>query len=539
MSEPVADCPSEELFELYARGELAADETAVLMRHVEGCTSCQDRMSRASETVTMLEDVRTVLEREQRGPAALAGLLEGSAFGGYVVGTMLGEGGMARVYRATRVDTGDQVALKVLKQELLASADICARFEREARAMASMSHPNVVAVFDCPRDRNTTAIAMELLNGGTLRQWADVKRVQSDRAHVAQVVRYATQAARGLAAAHEHGLVHRDIKPANLLFDGEGILKIVDFGVVQALESATWVTGLGHHIGTPAYMSPEQCKGERATQASDVYSLGVTLYELLARRLPFEVDGGSPFAQMLKHLSEMPPDVRDFNATIPDPLADIVMKCLCKDAECRFSGGAELAEALANAPVVRAAERPRDESQRTWNVDFDAIREQLKRLPQRAIVAWACRRARRVQHLNADPRLERAIAMAEAVSQGEEDSSSATRALQRVQQLRTASLTAAYTDSAAGEAEPATKAALAAAAASSSAAAKSVDDAAADAAFVAESAVAALRADDKSARPFWKSARRDYEALLNAGFGRAGTIGNAVPESFWRQHDHS
>jgi tRNA A-37 threonylcarbamoyl transferase component Bud32 len=535
----MATCPSEEQFERYQHGDLAAEAVEALQLHARACAACQGRLAALTDTATMLEDLRMVWERRRRGGAAtLAGSLEGRTFGAYTVGALLGEGGMARVYRATHAGTGAEAALKVLKQELLGVEDICARFEREARAMAKIRHPNVVTVFECPHDHETTGIAMELLPGGSLRAWLDRQRAEGGRCAPVQVVELALQAAQGLAAAHALGLVHRDIKPANLLFGGDGTLKLVDFGVVQALENATWVTGVGHHIGTPAYMSPEQCKGERATQASDVYSLGVTLYELLAGHLPYDVEGGSPFAQMLKHISEVPVDVRRVNPDVPDWLGDVVMRCLRKDPGGRYADGAALAQALAAGPqpaAVRVA--PGSEGTPTGHVNLEAIREQLKRLPQRAIVAWACRRARRVQHLNADPRLERAIAMAEAVSQGAEESRSAGRALQRVQQLRAASLKAAYTEPGDGETAAASKAALAAAATSACAAARSADDAAADAAFVAECGVAALHAAAQTAHPFWKAARRDYDALLAAHFGKEGTIGDPVPLSFWRQHD--
>ena len=213
------------------------------------------------------------------------------------------------------------------------------------------------------------------------------------------------------------------------------------------------------------------------------------------------------------------------------------MRCLSKDPERRFPDGAALAHALVNARRAKVSEPVRDESQRTWHVNFGAIREQLRRLPQRAVVAWACRRARGVQHLNSDPRLERSITMADALGRGADETGSTARALQRVRQLRAASLKAAYAERDEGESEAASQAALAAAATSACAAAKSADDAAADAAFVAECAVAALRADGKSARQFWKAARRDYEALLRAYSGKEGTIGDPVPESFWCSRD--
>ncbi|MCK4660877.1 MAG: serine/threonine protein kinase [Phycisphaerae bacterium] len=531
-------CPSDEQLEQYHRDDLPAEAADAIGRHARGCPACQSRISSLADTVTMLEDVRTVLERQSHGLGpTLPGTLEGETFGGYQVGSLLGEGGMARVYGAIRTADSREVALKVLKHEVMASEDICARFEREARAMARIEHPNVVTVFDCPRDRGTTAIAMELLEGGTLRSWADQQRSSDTRPNIDRVVRFALQAAQGLAAAHKLGLVHRDIKPANLMFDHEGVLKLVDFGVVQALESATWVTGLGHHIGTPAYMSPEQCKGERASQASDIYSLGVTIYELLANRLPLGVESPSPFAQMLKHISEMPTDLRDQNHAVPDWLGDVVMKCLAKNPEDRFSDGAALAQALVEGRQAKGQQPAADQSQGTWHLNLDVVRRQLRRLPQRAIVSWACRRARFVQHLNSDRRVEQAIAMADAACRSVDNSRGTARALQRVRQLRAASLKAAYTEQDESKGEAASMAACAAAATSACAAAKSVNDAAADAAFVAECAVAALCAAGKSARPFWKSARRDYKRLLDGKFGQEGTIGDPVPESFWRDRN--
>ena len=163
-------CPSEEQFEKHQRGALSPEAVEALQQHARACTACRSRVAALTHTAAMLDDIRTVLERRRGGPdAAQPGSLEGSTFGGYEVGPLLGEGGMARVYRAIRTATGTEAALKVLKQELLASEDVCARFEREARAMTEIKHPNVVTVFDCPHDRNTTAIAMELLDGGTLR----------------------------------------------------------------------------------------------------------------------------------------------------------------------------------------------------------------------------------------------------------------------------------------------------------------------------------------------------------------------------------
>jgi serine/threonine-protein kinase len=440
---------------------------------------------------------------------------------------------MARVYRALDEDTSQTVALKVLKPQYQSDTKLAARFEREALSMARVRHENVVRILGVPHAEDISAISMELLTGGSLRSRLDLLERGSERFSVDEAIELAAQAARGLGAAHHVGVVHRDVKPSNLLFDDHGAIKVADFGAILVLEQTTFLTGVGQQIGTPRYMSPEQCKGERVTPASDIYSLGTTLFEMLVGRLPFMVEEASPFAIMLKHLSEPAPDPRLWREDIPDWLAVAVLRCLEKRPRDRYQSGSELAEALTSgATPPQAVAAPSQAADRT--VDLAMLRAQLQELPQLAIVYWACRCARRVQDLNRDPRVERALEMAEA-SVLEPSTGTPTQtlsnALSRIRTLRLASLKAAYADESTPASPEATEAARAAAAAASCAAARCIDDAAADAAFAARSAIAALRGANRSIQPFWRAARRDYQRLRQAGLGEAGTIGQPIPPS--------
>jgi hypothetical protein len=214
-----------------------------------------------------------------------------------------------------------------------------------------------------------------------------------------------------------------------------------------------------------------------------------------------------------------------------------MLKCLDKNPEERYEHGTALADAIASAPhEPDLTEEPEDKPTTVWRVNTVAIREQLMRLPQLAIVAWACRCARRVQHLNSDPRLERSIEMAEAEAGPAENTvaqESLSHALHRIQNLRTASFKAAYTKGSDQATDAASHAALAAAAVAACAAARCAADAAADAAFVAQSAVTALEFAKEPVNEFWKWAQRDYERLIAAKLGAVGTIGKPVPREFW------
>ncbi|MFQ5490866.1 MAG: protein kinase, partial [Phycisphaerae bacterium] len=416
-------CPSDETLEQLDAGQLTASEAEAVRRHVSQCASCRDRTRLRQSDAALLDDLRVVLQRQQQGELQdVLGTVpaRGVRFGRYEIQDLLGTGGMSKVYRAVDTDSGLPVALKLLKGEHVFSAESRARFEREAAALSRIDHPNVLAVYGFPAEGHHLALAMELLVGGSLREWIAERHRLKEAFDPALVLLFSRQAADGLAAAHRAGLIHRDIKPSNLLLDEHSQVKVSDFGVVSATEMTTWVTGTGQQIGTPAYMSPEQCKGEKTSPASDVYSLGVTMFELVTGRLPFEVEGDSPFAQMLRHISEPAPDPAKYNPQIGDGFASVILRCLEKDQASRYGDGNALGEALAEAMKAGPASRLDTPTRRTWNINFQAVRRQVEELPQASIVTWACHFARDVLALNPDPRVARAIELAESVAMSAE-----------------------------------------------------------------------------------------------------------------------
>ena len=225
--------------------------------------------------------------------------------GRYRLGARLGIGGMSEVWAADDVELGRRVALKLLARD----ADP-ARFEREAQAVAALAHPNICRLYDYGEDDGRPFMVLEYLDGGTLED----RLVQGEPFPNDETERIARELAAGLAHAHARGLVHRDLKPANVLFDGEGVAKIADFGIARLIGSGT-LTETGTLLGTAAYISPEQAQGLPATAASDVYSFGVILYRLLAGRLPFESESPMELARM--HVQEAPFPVSYTHLTLP------------------------------------------------------------------------------------------------------------------------------------------------------------------------------------------------------------------------------
>ncbi|HEX4977863.1 MAG TPA: protein kinase [Nocardioides sp.] len=258
-------------------------------------------------------------------------------------------GGMGEVWRATDTVLDRQVAVKVLKPEYADDPTFRSRFQAEARHAAALHHHNVASVFDFgelePDDGSGSPrpyLVMELVPGEPLSALLRADEPM-DPARAAEL---AAQAAEGIAAAHALGIVHRDVKPANLLVTPRGQVKITDFGIARAADGAT-LTQTGQVIGTPAYISPEQAEGRSATTASDVYSLGVVLYECLAGRRPFQQD--TPVATAIAHLRDEPPPLPD---TVPESLRAIVATALAKDPAHRFPTMAALAEALRGGPLA-------------------------------------------------------------------------------------------------------------------------------------------------------------------------------------------
>lgn len=262
--------------------------------------------------------------------------MEGKKLGGrYEIVSRVGGGGMAVVYKAKDLLLNRFVAIKVLSESLSNDSEFIRRFSREAQAAASLSHPNIVNVYDVGRDHYTHYIVMELVEGPTLKQYIQ----ERGSLPVQEAAAIAVQICDGLAHAHENQIVHRDIKPHNILLGANGRAKVTDFGIARAASSST-ITQQGSVMGSVHYFSPEQARGGVIGEKSDLYSLGVVMYEMLTGRLPF--DGDSAISIALKHLQETPQDPRYYNSQIPDAFAELVMRALNKDPDQRFASAREM-----------------------------------------------------------------------------------------------------------------------------------------------------------------------------------------------------
>lgn len=260
----------------------------------------------------------------------------------YELGPRIGRGGMADVFLARDLLLDREVALKVLFPEHAIDPNFVERFRREAQAVAGLNHPNIVAVYDWGQTGNTYFMAMEYVKGKTL---AAVLRQQT-RFSARNAAMVAGHIAGALAYAHRNNVVHRDIKPANILMGDNGDVKVADFGIARALDAGhdAGLTQDGAVMGTATYFSPEQAKGEGLDLRSDLYSLGVVLYELLTGRAPFI--GESALATAYKQVNEMPPSIRSLVADVPTPLEAIVAKCMTKNAEMRYASADQLRDDL-------------------------------------------------------------------------------------------------------------------------------------------------------------------------------------------------
>src|SRR5829696_2293192 len=260
--------------------------------------------------------------------------------GRYVLGESLGSGGMGEVYLAHDGVLERNVALKVLRSQYAGDEEFAERFRREARSAASLSHPNIVQVYDRGEaEDGTSYIAMEYVPGGTLKVQIGRQAPFGDR----ETVAVGAQIADALRAAHERGVIHRDIKPQNVLVTASGNLKVTDFGIARAAASST-MTRTGHILGTAHYISPEQAMGEPVGPASDLYSLGVVLYEMLTGELPFDAD--TPLGIAMKHVNGHPRQPKELNPTVPDGINAITLRLLAKNPEDRYASDSELIEDL-------------------------------------------------------------------------------------------------------------------------------------------------------------------------------------------------
>src|SRR5215207_10130539 len=258
----------------------------------------------------------------------------------YDVVRPLGSGGMGEVYLARDRVLGRDVALKVLRKQYAGDDEFAERFKREAMSVASLSHPHIVQVYDRGKtEEGASYIAMEYVPGGTLKE--RISREGSLEA--ADAAGLGAQVAEALGAAHDRGMVHRDIKPQNVLLAGRGGAKVADFGIARAGSSAT-ISRMGSVMGTAGYMSPEQALGKPATPKSDLYSLGVVLYEALTGELPYTAD--NPIAVSMKHVNDPLRPPIELNPRIPRGMNALVTKLLAKDPEDRYADADELAHDL-------------------------------------------------------------------------------------------------------------------------------------------------------------------------------------------------
>jgi serine/threonine-protein kinase len=275
--------------------------------------------------------------------------LTGQTLSNYKVVEQLGRGGMATVYKAHELSLNRIVALKVLASRLSEDQDYIKRFQREAQAAAQLNHPNIVQIYSIGEEKGLHYFAMEYIKGESL---ADVKK----RIGVfppAQAVTIIKQVADALADAHKAGLVHRDIKPSNIMMDPDGRAKVTDFGIAYVSTAKTKLTQDGSIIGTPEYLSPEQCEGKTVDQRSDVYSLGVTLYELLTGKTPYEAD--TPVSMLMKIVKGNFPPICEVNPNVPQPLCLIVDKMMETDVNQRYASMKDVTGDLSALPLEDSA----------------------------------------------------------------------------------------------------------------------------------------------------------------------------------------
>ena len=300
--------------------------------------------------------------------------------GRYRLEAKLGSGGMSTVYLARDTTLDRPVAVKVMHREMSEQADQLERFRQEARAVAKLSHPNVVSVIDAGEDGGYPYIVFEYVEGETLK--ARINRIGA--LDTQEALAYAIEIARGLTVAHARKMVHRDIKPQNVLIDAEGRAKLTDFGISRQLEQ-DGMTATGRVLGTTDYVAPEQAMGHGADRRSDIYSLGVVLYEMLTGQVPFEAD--SQVGVAMKHVNEELPDVQALRPELSAASALVVERATAKDPAQRYAEVGEMIDDLSTALEVEAARAGSTTGEAT--TVLEAVPPAKRKLSGRARLSWA------------------------------------------------------------------------------------------------------------------------------------------------------
>jgi eukaryotic-like serine/threonine-protein kinase len=314
-------------------------------------------------------------------PAQTSSQMIGTVLSGrYRLEAKLGSGGMSTVYLARDTTLDRPVAVKVMHREMSEQADQLERFRQEARAVAKISHPNVVAVIDAGEDGGHPYIVFEYVEGETLKQ--RINRIGALDAQ--EALAYAIEIARGLTVAHGRRLVHRDIKPQNVLIDSEGRAKLTDFGISRQLEQ-DGMTATGRVLGTTDYVAPEQAMGHPVDGRSDIYSLGVVLYEMLIGQVPFHAD--SQVGVAMKHVNEDMPDVQNRRPELSAAAALVVERATAKDPDQRYQDVGEMIDDLSTALEVEAARAGSTTGEATSVLA--AVPPAKRKLSSRAKASWA------------------------------------------------------------------------------------------------------------------------------------------------------
>ncbi|MBN1266940.1 MAG: BMP family ABC transporter substrate-binding protein [Anaerolineales bacterium] len=334
--------PGKTVIVTWLPSRLRADIPEELDQLVGACLHPErkNRLSGPDEVLAVLEGMLSQVE-EPVQPVAMGmeDSLVGQTLGPYRLVERLGQGGMAAVYKGYEPALNRYVAIKILPQFFASDPNFTARFHREAKAVAQLTHPNIVPIYNFGEANGITYIAMQLVHGGSL------KYERGERMGFREALQLLLPITRALGYAHQHGVIHRDVKPSNVLISEDGWPLLADFGLAKMTEATgEKLTGTGVGMGTPMYMSPEQGQGVEVDHRSDIYSLGIMLYELVTGDVPFRAD--TPMAIVIKHMTAPMPMPRSLNPDIPEAVESIILKATAKDKADRFQTAEEMIEAM-------------------------------------------------------------------------------------------------------------------------------------------------------------------------------------------------